>query len=149
MSDLKIHGYASLFNERDLGGDCVAPHAFKESLIRRNASSIKMLWHHKVDQPVGMWDKMVEDERGLYVEGRLFADDHKDGGLCYRLVREGIVDGLSIGFKAVKSRQISSPIDTQRTRLLLEIDLWEVSIVTFPMLPQARLFPQGKLAIAA
>ncbi|MDB5596764.1 MAG: peptidase [Hyphomicrobiales bacterium] len=132
--DGMFEGYASLFGIVDLGGDEVMPGAFRTSLARRDAKHVRMLWQHDPASPIGKWLSMTEDARGLKVKGQLnLAVARAREALA--LMRDGAVDGLSIGFRvkrASKSRGGS-------TRKLMELDLWEVSIVTFPMLPQARV----------
>ncbi len=130
----RLEGYASLFGVADAGGDVVAAGAFARSLARRGASGIRMLFQHDPAQPVGVWDDIGEDERGLFVRGRLVPGVAKADDLR-RLIAAGGVDGLSIGFRALRAQRDA------RTgiRRLIEIDLWEISIVTFPMLGGARL----------
>lgn len=130
----EFEGYASVFNLADLGRDVVLPGAFRESLARKNPASIKMLWQHEAAQPVGVWLAIHEDHHGLKVRGRLNLEVARAREI-YALMNDGAVDGLSIGFrtlKAVRDRQSG-------LRHLAKIDLWEISIVTFPMLPQARV----------
>ncbi|MEH0198489.1 HK97 family phage prohead protease [Caulobacter sp. CCNWLY153] len=129
MSELHIEGYASLFWTRDLNDDVTAAGAFKQSL---EAGPIRMLHQHDEAEPVGVWDEASEDARGLFVRGRIIAATPR-GRLVATLVEAGALDGLSIGFRQVKARTDG------RLRVLSRVDLWEVSIVTFPMLPQARL----------
>ena len=129
-----FEGYASLFGVADLGRDIVLPGAFKKTLVRRDARQIKMLWQHKASEPIGTWMVVKEDSRSLHVIGRLNLDVSRAREV-YSLMKEGAVDGLSIGFRAAKAlRDKSSGL-----RRLAEIDLWEISLVTFPMLPQARV----------
>ncbi len=130
----QFEGYASLFNIPDLGKDLVEPGAFAASLARRGVRGIKLLWQHDPSEPLGQWLVLREDARGLFVRGRLSLDVARAREIL-ALMRDGAVDGLSIGFRTVKAR--SDP----RTgyRRLSEIDLWEVSLVTFPLLPQARV----------
>jgi HK97 family phage prohead protease len=132
--DGAFEGYASLFNRADMSGDMVLPGAFRESLNRRGPAGIKLLFQHKPDEPIGVWQHLAEDSRGLYVRGRLMLDIAR-GREIHALMRAGAVDGLSIGFRTVKARRdrISG------VRRLEKIDLWEISIVTFPMLPEARV----------
>ena len=130
---LEMAGYASLFDEPDHGGDIVRRGAFAASLKRRAASGVRMLFQHDSGEPVGVWDVIAEDARGLFVRGRILGDAPR-GRAALALVRHGAVDGLSIGFRTVKARPRPGG-----GRELLEIDLWEVSIVTFPMLAGARL----------
>lgn len=129
-----FEGYASLFGVVDTGRDLVAPGAFAASLGQRGAGGVKMLWQHQAAEPIGVWTQINEDGRGLKVKGRLDLSVAR-AREALSLLRQGAVDGLSIGFRtkrAVTDRQSG-------IRKLLEIDLWEISIVTFPMLPQARV----------
>ena len=128
-----IEGYASLFWSRDLNDDVAAAGAFSASLAK-TGGGVRMLCQHEVAHPIGVWDEIVEDARGLWVRGRIL-DVTPQGRMCAALVRAGAMDGLSIGFRTVKAR----PDETGRLRVLTEVDLWEVSVVTFPMLPEARL----------
>ena len=127
-------GYASLFGEQDLGNDVVAPGAFARSLERRGASGIRMLWQHDPAEPIGVWRSIVEDGRGLRVTGKLTSQTAR-GREVLELMREGAIDGLSIGFRTVRARS-DRP---SGLRHILEADLWEISVVTFPMLPGARV----------
>lgn len=129
-----FEGYASLFNQEDLGGDVILPGAFRESLRARRAGGIKMLFQHDPNQPIGVWLKLTEDARGLYVEGRLMVEVEKAREVL-ALMRAGALDGLSIGFKTVKGRRDAR----SGVRRLERVDLWEISVVTFPMLPEARV----------
>lgn len=133
-TDGLFEGYASLFRIADLGKDVVEPGAFRESLLRRGPSGVKLLWQHDPAEPIGRWLSLAEDARGLFVRGRLALAVARAREI-HALMREGAIDGLSIGFRPEKAR--TEP----RTglRRLERVDLWEVSIVTFPMLPQARI----------
>lgn len=131
--DLEIEGYASLFYVRDLNGDVVLPGAFHASLKRTGAAGVRMLYQHEADAAVGQWDAIYEDDRGLYVRGRLFGTS-EPGRKAIQAVRDLGVDGLSIGFRTLKARTRADGV-----RELSEIELWEVSVVAFPMLAQARL----------
>ena len=130
----EISGYASLFWTRDLNDDVTAAGAFSESLARTGPGGVRMLCQHEADHPVGIWDEIVEDGRGLFVRGRIL-EITPQGRMCAALVRAGAMDGLSIGFIAGKAR----PDETGRLRVLTRVELWEVSVVTFPMLPGARI----------
>ena len=129
-----FEGYASLFGVADLGNDIVVPGAFRETLKARGTSGIKMLYQHDPHQPIGAWLEVREDRKGLYVKGRVLPDIEK-GRDVLSLMRAGILDGLSIGFKTLDGKRC------RRTgiRLLHKIDLWEISVVTFPMQHQARI----------
>jgi HK97 family phage prohead protease len=130
--DLKVEGYASLFWTRDLNDDVTAAGAFSESLAASGAASVKMLHQHDDAEPIGVWDEIVEDARGLFVRGRILRATPR-GRLVAALVEAGALDGLSIGFRQIKARADGA------LRVLKRVELWEVSVVTFPMLPQARL----------
>ncbi len=129
-----FEGYASVFGEIDLGRDVVERGAFLGSLAHRPAPVVKMLWQHDSAEPIGTWLSIVEDARGLRVRGRLNLAVARAREVL-SLMREGAVDGLSIGFHARKSARDART----GVRRLQEIDLWEISVVTFPMAPQARV----------
>ncbi|MCA0044697.1 HK97 family phage prohead protease [Celeribacter litoreus] len=135
-----IEGYASLFGREDTGGDVVLKGAYAKSLaaLAAKGRSVKMLWQHDPAQPIGIWDEVREDARGLYVKGRLLTDLQK-GREAVALIEAGAIDGLSIGYRTVKAQR-----DAKGSRLLSELELWEVSLVTFPMLPEARLVAEAK-----
>ena len=132
--DGSFSGYASLFGKADLGGDVVMAGAFAKSLAARGARSIKLLYQHDPNEVIGIWSEVMEDGRGLYVRGRIL-EDLSRGREVLALMRAGALDGLSVGYKTLQSKK------DPRTghRLLTEIDLWEISVVTFPMLPDARI----------
>ena len=134
-----IEGYASLFGSCDQGGDIVQPGAYAASLKALFASgrSAKMLWQHDPAQPIGIWDEVREDAKGLFVKGRLL-DSVEKGREAAALIAAGAIDGLSIGYRTVKAAK-----NDRRQRLLTELELWEVSLVTFPMLPSARVAAKG------
>ena len=131
---IAVEGYASRFWARDLNDDVVAKGAFLASLARSGARGVKMLHQHDGSTPVGVWDEVREDAEGLFVRGRVL-DVTPQARMAAALVRAGALDGLSIGFRTVKARGDESG----RLRVLTELELWEVSLVTFPMLPSARL----------
>ena len=130
-SPLRVEGYASLWGTADLNGDVVARGAFGDSLARTGAAGVRMLHQHEARAVVGVWDEMVEDERGLWVRGRI-EDWSAEARFAGALSRAGALDGLSIGFRAAKARRDG------RLRVLTQVELWEVSLVTFPMLVGAR-----------
>jgi len=135
----QIAGYASLFGATDQGGDVVEKGAYAASLQRLSASGgrVKMLWQHDPAQPIGVWDDVHEDARGLYVKGRILAEVER-GREAVALLAAGAIDGLSIGYRTLQATR-----DGKGQRLLAELDLWEVSLVTFPMLPEARVAAKG------
>ncbi|MBV1902056.1 MAG: HK97 family phage prohead protease [Marinosulfonomonas sp.] len=134
-----IEGYASYFGKRDKGGDVVQAGAYGASLkvLATKGQSVKMLWQHDPAQPIGVWDEVREDAKGLYVKGRLLGDVAK-AREAVALIEAGAIDGLSIGYRTVKAQK-----DGKGRRLLSELELWEVSLVTFPMLPEARVGAKG------
>lgn len=132
-TDGLVTGYASLFGRPDLGRDVVAPGAFARSLRARGAAGVRMLFQHDPAEPVGVWLDIREDARGLRVAGRLNPAVRRARELD-ALIRQGALDGLSIGF-----RPVSAAPDRAGYRHLRAVDLWEISLVTFPLLPGARL----------
>ena len=127
-----IEGYASRFAQADLNDDVVAKGAFARSLVRSGAGGVRMLYQHQSKSVIGVWDEVRETAAGLLVRGRIL-DATPEGRMVAALVRAGAIDGLSIGFRTVRSRREG------RLRVLTEVDLWEVSVVTFPMLTTARI----------
>jgi uncharacterized protein len=145
MSDteygVRFSGYASVFGQRDGGGDIVMPGAFRKSLVLRGRHRIKMLFQHDPKEPVGTWDAIREDDYGLWVEGRLVAGVARADALG-RLIAKGALRGLSIGYRTIKSTRAGRDGD----RRLWEVDLWEVSLCTFPMMELAVLTFQPEAA---
>ncbi|MFI0846911.1 HK97 family phage prohead protease [Mesorhizobium sp. IMUNJ 23232] len=132
--DGAFSGYASLFDTVDLGKDMVVRGAFARSIRDRGAAGIRMLYQHDPAEPIGVWTELREDTRGLFVRGQL-AKNVVRAREVLSLMRAGALDGLSIGFRAVKA---SNDAKTG-VRRIVEADLWEISVVTFPMLPGARV----------
>lgn len=143
-ADGLVSGYASLFGVPDLGRDVVLAGAFRDSLARHGAGGIRMLWQHDPAEPIGRWLSIAEDARGLRVRGRLSAGVARARELA-ALVREGALDGLSIGFRTVEAHRDRA----SGMRRLARIDLWEISLVTFPMQPGARLDARSAGAASA
>ncbi len=129
-------GYASLFNERDQAGDVVLRGAFARTLQRKGPSNLRMLFQHDPAEPVGTWLEMHENAKGLHVMGRLDCNVQR-GRELLSLLESGGLDGLSIGFKTVTAGRDRA----NASRTLIEVDLWEISLVTFPMLAGARATP--------
>lgn len=130
-----IAGHASLFGRVDQGGDMVLPGAYAKGLARmaREGRKVRMLWQHDPARPIGIWDEVREDATGLYVKGRILTD-LAQGREAAALVEAGAIDGLSIGYRTVRADR-----DRSGVRRLAEVDLWEVSLVTFPMQAEARV----------
>ncbi|MEO1701454.1 MAG: HK97 family phage prohead protease [Pseudomonadota bacterium] len=133
-ADGSFSGYASVFDVVDLGEEQVAPGAFKDCLKAKGAKGIRMLFQHDPDAPIGHWTRVEEDRYGLAVSGVIDTNIEK-GREVLSMLRTGALDGLSIGFKAVETN--ADP--HSGVRRIIKADLWEISIVTFPMLPQARV----------
>ncbi|MFZ5618820.1 MAG: HK97 family phage prohead protease [Pseudomonadota bacterium] len=129
---LPIEGWAAIYDEVDLNGDIVAPGAFRASLAKSGASAVKLLYQHTAESPIGRWLAFEERAKGLYGRGELFLATQTAREVA-ELVRADIIDGLSIGFRTVRSQKSNG------ARRITEAELWEVSIVTFPMAPKARL----------
>lgn len=130
-----VAGYASLFGLRDRGGDVVMPGAYAAALaaLAVRGDRVRMLWQHDQAQPIGIWDEVAEDARGLRVKGRILTDVAR-GREAAALLVAGAVDGLSIGYRTKRAEAVAGG-----GRRLIELELWEVSLVTFPMLAEARV----------
>ena len=133
-----FEGYASIFGARDGAGDMVAPGAFSASLKRRGPQGVRMLYQHFAHEPIGVWEEIKEDSRGLYVRGRLVPDVERARDVA-ALLREGALGGLSIGFKTVRASREPGTV----SRTLIQVDLWEISVVTFPLLEAASVTQIG------
>lgn len=132
----EFEGYGSVFGNKDLGNDVIEKGAFAKSLRKRKAKGVKLLYQHKSDMPIGVFDEIKEDEHGLVVKGRL-ALKTQAGAEAYELLKMGALDGLSIGFR-VNPQEVSYDKRANK-RIIKEVDLMEVSLVTFPMNPQATV----------
>ena len=131
-----FEGYGSVFGNKDLGNDVIEAGAFAKSLKKRKPQNVKLLYQHKSDMPIGVFDEIREDEHGLVVKGRL-ALKTQAGAEAYELLKMGALDGLSIGFR-VNPKEVSYDKRGNK-RIIKEVDLMEVSLVTFPMNPQATV----------
>ena len=130
----KIDGYGAVFGNVDRGNDLIEAGAFADSLS--DGRKIKMLWQHDSWQPIGVWDLVREDAKGLRVEGRILKEVEA-GREAMALVSAGAVDGLSIGYRTLESRK--AQIDGKDVRIIEKAEIWEVSLVTFPMNPAATI----------
>ena len=126
-------GYGSVFGVIDSYKEVVAPGAFTKSLQRRTPS---LLWQHRSSEPIGVYTSIREDQTGLYVEGKLALKTAR-GAEAYELLKMGAISGLSIGFLVKLFEYINN--GEEKVRRLTEIDLWEVSLVTFPANDAARI----------
>ena len=131
-----FEGYGSVFGNKDLGNDVIEAGAFAKSLKKRKPQNVKLLYQHKSDMPIGVFDEIREDDHGLVVKGRL-ALKTQAGAEAYELLKMGALDGLSIGFR-VNPKEVSYDKRGNK-RIIKEVDLMEVSLVTFPMNPQATV----------
>lgn len=136
--DGTIEGYGSIFGNVDSAGEIVEPGAFSASLVdsRRKGRKVRMLWQHDRDQPIGVWDDLAEDSKGLYVKGRLLKDVSPRAAEAYGLLKAGALDGLSIGYRVIEA---APHPDTRGALSLKKLDLREVSIVTFAANERARV----------
>ena len=133
-----VEGYASLFDVRDSAGDIVSPGAFARSLAKRSGRPLPMLFQHEAREPIGFWSAVREDSRGLFVRGRLLPGVARARELT-ALIAAKAVDGLSIGYRTVRA----SRDRRSAARVILEADLWEISLVLFPVLAGARVRRAG------
>jgi len=133
-----IEGYASVFGVVDSYGEIVERGAFIDSLAgaRRNGRKIKMLYQHDPSMPIGVWDDLAEDSKGLYVKGRLLVEKSPKAAEVHGLLQEGALDGLSIGYRTIKAEPKEGRPGIMS---LLKLDLYENSIVTFAANERARV----------
>ena len=132
----EFSGYGSIFGNKDLGNDVVVEGAFAQSIGRKGPRAVKMLYQHRPDEPIGVFDEIIEDRRGLKVKGRLAMGTQR-GREVYELMKMGAIDGLSIGYR-VDAKGYDYD-DKRKRRYLKSVDLMEISAVTFPMNPKARV----------
>lgn len=135
-----FEGYASTFGNVDQGGDVVEPGAFIEGLVRAKAEgrAIPMLWQHDQREPIGVWNDVAEDTKGLYVKGRLLIDDDPLARRAHGLLKAKALGGMSIGYRIPAG---GAQEDEKRRGVyrLKKVDLREISLVTMPMNIQARV----------
>jgi HK97 family phage prohead protease len=124
-----FEGYASTFGNIDLGGDIVAMGAFADSL---KEGMPKMVYQHNMSQPIGIYEKAYEDQQGLYVRGKM-PKANRMAQDVYSLMKCGAIDSMSIGYTVGDYEIVDSK------RVLKKIKLWEVSPVTIPMNPKAKI----------
>lgn len=135
-NDGVVEGYGSVFNVEDSYADVIQAGAFLKSLAEHKEAGTMpaMLWQHAAHAPIGVWQEMKEDAKGLWIKGQLCLDVAQ-GKEAYALLKMGAITGMSIGF-ASKNWNYDRETDV---RTLTEIDLWEVSLVTFPANEKARV----------
>jgi len=127
-------GYASTFNNVDLVEDIIEKGAFLDSLSKRKP---KLLWQHKMSEPLGVFSDIHEDEKGLFVQGRLPKADSMVSGRVIPQMKAGSIDSMSIGFSTVDAEFLE--IDGMNIRRIKKVDLWEISLVTLPANPAAKI----------
>ena len=132
--DGTFEGYASIFGEIDQGMDSIQPGAFLGSLVSFPPAKVKMLWQHQRSEVIGKYLEIREDGNGLYCKGKLNMDVQR-GREAHALMREGSIDGLSIGYRSLEDRMDRN----SGVRTLIKIELREISIVTFPMQETAQV----------
>ena len=132
-----FEGHAAVFGNVDLGGDIIHPGAFTKTLNERGGK-IKLLWQHDLSEPLGRPLELAEDNAGLFVKGII--SDTRRGRDALALLRDGAINEMSIGYETVKGgTDYSKADDGQSVRNLREVKLWEVSIVTLAMNPEAQI----------
>ncbi len=127
---LIFSGYASFFNIVDKDNDVMVSGCFKNSF--NSIQDVKLLWQHDASKPIGLFHKIQEDSKGLYVEGEILTQIQQGKEAC-TLINEKIVDGLSIGF------ELRDKFFDKGIRYICDVELWEISIVTFPANNHARI----------
>lgn len=135
-NDGVVEGYGAVFGNIDFGGDVIAQGAFEKTIsgIAASGRKLPMLWQHDGYNPIGVWDVLKEDDVGLYVKGTVLINT-RQGADAYEMLKAGAVTGMSIGYSA---RDYSRDEKTG-VRTLKQLDLFEISLVTFPMNDQARV----------
>lgn len=136
--DGTIEGYGSVFGNIDSYGEIVEPGAFTQSLVdaKRKGQTIKLLWQHNSGEPIGVWDDLAEDSKGLWAKGRLLVDVSAKAREAHGLLKAGALEGLSIGYRTLDADpHPTKPGIVQLKRLALK----EISIVTFAANERARV----------
>lgn len=135
----QFEGYASTFGNVDQGGDVVEPGAFMESVVKakKDGRTIPMLWQHDQREPIGVWEDIAEDAKGLYVKGRLLVEDDPLAKRAHGLLKAKALGGMSIGYRVPEGGAL--PDEKRRVVRLKKIDLREISLVTMPMNIEARV----------
>jgi len=134
--DGSFEGYASVFNNKDLGNDVIRRGAFLESISERSPKGVKLLYQHKSDEPIGVIDSLEEDSKGLKIKGRLAMGTQK-GKEVFELMKMGALDSMSIGYRLKPDGYKYDP--KEKKRIIKSVDLMEISLVTFPMNPKAKV----------
>lgn len=125
-----IEGYGAVFHKPDLNGDIIVPGAFNRD------GPVRMLYQHAAETPIGRWTEFREDGFGLFVRGQIILSSPRAREV-HALLAGGALDGLSIGYQTIRAAK------TKSGRKILSASLWEISVVTFPMAPLARISHVG------
>jgi len=139
--DGSFSGYATVFGTADFYGDIIMPGAFTKTLEKKRMGKVPALWQHDQDDPIGTYPVLTVDNKGLYVEGQL-VKGVQQADECHLLMKAGAINGLSMGF-------ITEDADYNTTtgqRSILQLDLWEISPVTFPAQDGARVMDVKNLS---
>jgi hypothetical protein len=133
----EFEGYGSVFGVKDSYSDIIVPGAFAKSLAawQEKGRLPALLWQHNMSEPIGIYTEMREDETGLFLKGRLLIDDDPLAKRAHAHMKAGSLSGLSIGY-------VLNDYEYDKTKdafMLKEVDLWEVSLVTFPANDEARI----------
>jgi len=133
----EFEGYGSVFGVKDSYSDIIVPGAFAKSLAawQEKGRMPALLWQHNMSEPIGIYTEMREDETGLFLKGRLLIDDDPLAKRAHAHMKAGSLSGLSIGY-------VLNDYDYDKQKdafILKDIDLWEVSLVTFPANDEARI----------
>jgi hypothetical protein len=134
--DGTFEGYASVFNNKDLGNDVIRKGSFQKTISEKKPNQIKLLYQHKTDEPIGVIKSIEEDNKGLYIKGKLVLGTQR-GRETYELMKEGALNSMSIGYRLQTDGYKYD--DKNKRRIIKEVDLMEISMVTFPMNPKANV----------
>jgi len=132
----QVEGYGSVFGNIDATGDIIEAGAFRDTLRNPVASPLPMLWQHWPDSPIGAWHELSEDKHGLKVKGQITVGSDQ-GRNAHALLKDGAINGLSIGFNTLSERFEREGGNS--VRVIEAIELWEVSLVTYPANRRARV----------
>lgn len=130
-----FEGYGAVFGNKDSYGDIIVKGAFSNYLTSNTAKDVKLLWQHDAKMPIGIYEEIREDENGLFVKGRLLVNEVEKAKEAYALLKAGAISGLSIGF----SIKPNGAEFKDGAMYLKELNLWEISVVTFPANDKANV----------
>lgn len=134
--DGSFEGYAAVFNNIDTGYDLMEKGSFTKTLAEKSPNQIKLLYQHDRYKPIGVIKEIKEDRKGLWIKGKLNVNTTL-GAEVRSNMQEGVLDSLSIGYRATDYQY--KEIGKNTIRVLKAVDLWEVSVVTFPANPKATV----------